>query len=69
LVGTPSDIREWMAYRSGRGREKQDNPPELARGWRAQFVGPLFEDLLAGKLAIRVDDPISDHPLAFERRS
>jgi NADPH-dependent glutamate synthase beta subunit-like oxidoreductase len=41
-------------------------PPRLARGWRAEFVGRLFEDLLAGKLSIRVVNPKSDHPLAFE---
>jgi hypothetical protein len=29
-------------------------------------VGRLFEDLLAGKLAIRVANPKSDHPLVFE---
>jgi ribonuclease D len=63
LVGTPSDIREWMAYRSTKSR---DNPPQLARGWRAEFVGRLFDDLLDGKLSIRVEDPSSDHPLAFE---
>ena len=45
-----------------------DNPPQLARGWRAEFVGRLFEDLLDGKLSIRIDDPTSDHPLAFERQ-
>ena len=66
LVGTPNDIREWMAYRSGRSRDKHGNPPQLARGWRAEFVGRLFEDLLAGKLSIRVADPKSDHPLVFE---
>ncbi len=68
LVGTPNDIREWMAYRAMRGRAAHDNPPQLARGWRAEFVGRLFDDLLDGKLAIRVADPASDHPLAFERR-
>jgi len=67
LVGTPSDIREWMAFRSGKGSGTHDNPPQLARGWRAEFVGRLFEDLLAGKLSIRIDDATSDHPLAFER--
>lgn len=65
LVGTPNDIREWMAFRSGRMREK--HPPQLARGWRAEFVGRLFDDLLAGKLSIRIDDAKSDHPLAFDR--
>jgi ribonuclease D len=67
LVGTPSDIREWMAFRSGKNRETHDNPPQLAHGWRAEFVGRLFEDLLAGKLSVRIDDSTSDHPLAFER--
>jgi ribonuclease D len=67
LVGTPSDIREWMVFRSGRGRASRDDPPQLARGWRAEFVGRLFEDLLTGKLSIRIDDATSDHPLAFER--
>ena len=67
LVGTPSDIREWMAFRSRKNRETHDNPPQLARGWRAEFVGRLFEDLLAGKLSVRIDDSTSDHPLTFER--
>ena len=66
LVGTPSDIRQWMAFRLGRSADKHGNPPQLARGWRADFIGRLFDDLLSGKLSIRVDDPKSDHPLAFE---
>ncbi|MBN2577999.1 MAG: HRDC domain-containing protein [Pirellulales bacterium] len=40
--------------------------PRLARGWRAEFVGRLFEDLLDGKLAIRIADADSDAPLKFE---
>ena len=42
-------------------------PPSLAVGWRAEVVGNLFDDLLSGKVSIRVTDPLSDHPLAFER--
>ena len=73
LVGNPSDIRDLIAYRT-----EQDNgnparrkpprlaPPRLARGWRAEFVGRLFDDLLAGKKSIRIADPKSDHPLVFE---
>jgi len=38
----------------------------LARGWRAEVVGQVLEDLLRGKLAIRIQDPESDRPLAFE---
>jgi ribonuclease D len=80
LVGTPGDIREWMAYRMGGRSRKGDrsnlperpeafsahDPPQLAQGWRAGFVGRLFDDLLAGNLSIRVANPKSDHPLAFE---
>ena len=66
LVGTPNDIREWIVYRTGRSRAKSGIVPQLVRGWRAGFVGRLFDDLLAGKLSIRVAEPKSDHPLAFE---
>jgi ribonuclease D len=39
----------------------------LAQGWRAEVVGQLLDDLLAGKVSIRIRDPRSDQPLAFER--
>jgi ribonuclease D len=65
LVGTPNDIREWIAYRMGRGRGKAGRVPQLAHGWRAEFVGRLFDDLLSGKLSVHVAEPQSDHPLAF----
>jgi ribonuclease D len=66
LVGTPNDIREWIAYRTGRSRGKPGTIPQLARGWRAKFVGRLFDDLLGGKLSVHVAEPKSDHPLAFK---
>jgi ribonuclease D len=65
LAGTPNDIRELIAYRTNQAQEER-RPPRLARGWRQQFVGRLFDDLLAGKLAIRISNPASEHPLAFE---
>ncbi len=65
LVGTPNDIREWIGYRTGRGRGKPGRVPQLAHGWRAEFIGRLFDDLLSGKLSVRVAEPESDHPLAF----
>jgi len=66
LVGNPTDIRDWIVHRSGRfGRTET---PRLARGWRKQFVGDLFEDLLAGRLAVRVADAESESPLRFEPR-
>ncbi len=63
LVATPNDIRELIVYRSGAGKLAA---PPLARGWRAEVVGRLFDDLLAGKLSVRITDPKSDHPLTFD---
>jgi ribonuclease D len=62
LVGSPTDIRDWIAHRTAKG-DRQRQPPQLARGWRAQFVGRLFDDLLDGKTSVRIGDPNSDHPL------
>ncbi len=67
LVGGPNDIRELLAYRTSQGQGQEGRRvPSLARGSREEFVGRLFENLLAGKVAIRVVDPQSDHPLVFE---
>jgi ribonuclease D len=64
LVGTPSDVRDLILYRTA--REAVADPPHLAQGWRAEVVGRLFEDLLEGRKAIRIDDPMSEHPLVIE---
>ncbi len=112
LVGTPGDIRQWMAYRTrqekgktgaegekgewkkGTGPICPQHPkglsgkldlspfppadeasatpghvpaiPKLARGWRAEFVGRLFDDLLSGKTSVRVGNPDLEHPLLFD---
>jgi ribonuclease D len=63
LVGTASDVRDLVAFRLG---FVNGQPPALACGWRAEVVGTLIDDLLAGQLSIRITDPLSDHPLAFE---
>ncbi len=67
LVGTPGDIREWIVYRTSEQDDDSRRTPQLARGWRAEFIGRLFDDLLAGKKSIRIQDPTSDHPLVIER--
>ena len=64
LVGTPNDIRNLIAYRAE--ELKLTRPPKLARGWRKEFVGRLFDDLLSGQKAVRVGDIQSEHPLVFE---
>lgn len=67
LVGTVQDVRDLVAFHLGVDRAG-GQPPKLARGWRAQIVGQVLEDLLAGKTCIRIADPLSDDPLAFEPR-
>jgi ribonuclease D len=64
LAGTATDVRELIAFRLGFGSSTE--PPLLATGWRADLVGHLIEDLLAGKKSIRIEDPLSEHPLAFD---
>ena len=64
LVGGPNDVRDLITYRTSNGRTGP--PPALSTGWRADLVGNLFDNLLTGKIAVRVDDPTSDHPLAFD---
>jgi len=66
LAGTATDVRDLIAFRLGFGDATDDEPPILASGWRAELVGHLIEDLLAGRKSIRIEDPISEHPLAFD---
>lgn len=66
LAGTATDVRDLIAYRLGFGDASQDEPPLLASGWRAELVGHLIEELLAGRKSIRIEDPVSEHPLAFD---
>ncbi len=63
LVGTVSDVRDLVAFRLG---FVNGQPPALAQGWRADVVGTLIDDLLSGRMSIRITDPLSDHPLTFE---
>ena len=64
IVGTPSDIRELIAYDIRKVKPK--TLPRLAQGWRKEFVGRLFDELLSGRVAIRIADPSADAPLSFE---
>jgi ribonuclease D len=67
LVGTASDVRDLIAYRLGfSNADADESAPILARGWRAELVGHLIEELLLGKKSIRIVDPLSEHPLGFD---
>lgn len=63
MVATANDLREFARWYSN---PKSVAQPRLARGWRYELCGSLLEDLLDGKLYLRVADPESDHPLVFE---
>ncbi|MGD9722357.1 MAG: ribonuclease D [Pirellulales bacterium] len=67
IVGTANDVRDLVAYRLGFHESNgSGEPPLLGRGWRAEVVGRLIDDLLSGNVAVRVSDPRSDDPLSFE---
>lgn len=65
LVGTSSDMRDLLAFKLGYFDEERE--PLLASGWRAEVVGTLVDDLLAGKAALRIGDVRSHDPLVIER--
>jgi ribonuclease D len=65
IVGTASDVRDLVAYELGY-RRPDEEPPILGQGWRAEVVGRLIEELLAGKVSVRIHDPHADEPLVFE---
>ncbi|HEX5471205.1 MAG TPA: HRDC domain-containing protein [Lacipirellulaceae bacterium] len=66
LAGTATDVRDLIAYRLGFAGADDSDPPLLAAGWRAELVGHLIDELLGGKKSIRIEDPHSEHPLAFD---
>ncbi len=70
LVGTVQDVRDLVAWRlQQQGKlpgEADEQPPALAQGWRESVVGHVIEELLEGKLAVRIADPLSEMPLVFE---
>lgn len=65
LTGTATDVRDLIAHRLGY-ETNNDSEPTLAGGWRAELVGNLIDDLLAGRKSIRIANPKSEHPLAID---
>ena len=63
LIGSVQDVRDLIARHMG---YESPEAPALAEGWRAKVVGQMIDQLLDGKLAIRITDPSSNQPLSFE---
>ena len=68
LVGSVEDVRDLIAHHLANHTSAGQPPPALARGWRAEVVGRAIEDLIAGRMAVRVGDPASEQPLIIEPR-
>ncbi len=54
LVATKKSIRELIRHRTA-GNSRKIEDIELLCGWRAQTVGALLDELLAGKRTVRVE--------------
>lgn len=65
LVGTASDVRDFISWRLG-DTSNRSLQPALATGWRAEVVGRVLDDLLAGRTSIRIGDVRGEAPLVFE---
>ncbi len=63
LVGTTQDVRDLVAYHLGLTGDAEK--PALAQGWRAEIVGQQIEQLLRGKVSLRIADPHAEAPLEF----
>jgi len=65
IVGTAQDVRDLVSFELG-FHPSNEPPPSLAVGWRSEVIGNSLRDLLQGKIAIRIKDPMSDYPLQFD---
>jgi ribonuclease D len=64
LVGTASDLKNLVRWH-GQGRPEPGRP-ELVQGWRDEVCGATLLDVVAGRIALRVADPLADVPVALE---
>lgn len=66
FVASHADVRELIISRfeAANGKSSQKKP-KLETGWRATIVGHFLDDLLDGKVAIRIDRNKPKNPLQF----
>lgn len=63
LLGTNEDLRQLIDWHT---KPMGDEPPILARGWRAKVCGNHLKDLLDGKVAIRIEHSAQRSRILFE---
>jgi ribonuclease D len=64
LVANVADLKDLVRWHlDGRAGSSR---PALLEGWRGAFCGQLLLDVLGGRLALRVVDPLSEFPVALE---
>jgi ribonuclease D len=66
LVASTQDVRNLVRDHLGLPVSEDDSP--LQRGWRSQHILPDLLAVLEGRRSLRVADPQSDAPLAYEDR-
>jgi ribonuclease D len=64
LVGASNDLKGLIRWHT-QGRP-EDRRPDLAQGWRRVVCGATLLDVLSGRVALRVVDPLSDVPVSLE---
>ena len=62
LVGSSSQLRALVSWNEG-GRPTE-HMPRLLTGWRGEVCGEPLLDALAGRISLRINDPLSANPLA-----
>ncbi|MDR0521280.1 MAG: HRDC domain-containing protein [Planctomycetaceae bacterium] len=61
LVGSPNDVREWIAAELG--TLPQNVVPRLSSGWRKELVGTLLADLFYGRKSLQINRCGTEEPL------
>jgi ribonuclease D len=64
LVGTTGDLKDLIRWHTE--GQPEGRRPALIRGWREEVCGRTLLDVLAGRRALRVVDPLADVPVALE---
>jgi ribonuclease D len=67
MVATVADLKELVRWHLN-GRD-ESRPPVLLESWRKALCGELLLDVLEGRLALRVSDPLSEFPVTLEHVS